>query len=49
VFFVGHLLDGFGGFSSTIEELTRQNVKRDLTAWHGTIGEGTEWPRPGTF
>jgi Na+/proline symporter len=43
VFFVGHLLDGFGGFSSTIEELTRRNVKPDLTAWHGTIGPGTEW------
>ncbi|MEL7450091.1 MAG: sodium:solute symporter family protein [Pseudomonadota bacterium] len=44
VFFVGHLLDGFGGFQATIEELTRQDVKRDLTAWHGTIGEGTDWP-----
>ncbi len=44
IFFVGHLLDGFGGFQNTIEELTRQNFKRDLTAWHGTIGEGTEWP-----
>ncbi len=42
--FVAYLLDGFGGFQHTIEELTRQNVKRDLTAWHGTIGEGTEWP-----
>jgi Na+/proline symporter len=44
VFFVAHLLNGFGGFQSTIEELTRQNLKRDLTAWHGTIGEGTDWP-----
>ncbi|MEM9758615.1 MAG: sodium:solute symporter family protein [Pseudomonadota bacterium] len=44
VFFVGYLIDGFGGFQTTIEELTRQNLKRDLTAWHGTIGEGTEWP-----
>lgn len=44
IFFVGHLLDGFGGFQTTIEELTRQNLKRDLTAWHGTIGEGTDWP-----
>ncbi|MEM1403694.1 MAG: sodium:solute symporter family protein [Pseudomonadota bacterium] len=42
--FVAFLLDGFGGFSTTIEELTRQSVKPDLTAWHGTIGEGTEWP-----
>ncbi|MEO1078443.1 MAG: sodium:solute symporter family protein [Pseudomonadota bacterium] len=44
IFFVGYLIDGFGGFQTTIEELTRQNLKRDLTAWHGTIGEGTEWP-----
>jgi Na+/pantothenate symporter len=35
--------------SSTIEELTRQNVKRDLTAWHGTIGEGTDWPTAWDF
>ncbi len=47
--FVGYLLDGFGGFQHTIEELTRQNVKRDLTAWHGTIGEGTEWPTAWDF
>jgi Na+/proline symporter len=47
--FVGYLLDGFGGFQSTIEELTRQNVKRDLTAWHGTIGEGTDWPTAWDF
>jgi sodium/pantothenate symporter len=47
--FVGYLLDGFGGFQTTIEELTRQNVKRDLTAWHGTIGEGTDWPSAWDF
>ena len=43
IFFVGYLVEGFGGFQTTIEELTRQNVKPDLTSWHGTIGEGTEW------
>jgi sodium/pantothenate symporter len=47
--FVGYLLDGFGGFQATIEELTRQNVKPDLTAWHGTIGEGTDWPTAWDF
>lgn len=49
VVFVGHLLDGFGGFATTIEELTRRNVKPDLTAWHGTIGPGTEWATPLDF
>ncbi len=44
VVFVGYLVDGFGGFQASIETLTRQNVKPDLTAWHGTIGEGTDWP-----
>jgi sodium/pantothenate symporter len=44
VVFVGYLVDGFGGFANTIEELARQNLKRDLTAWHGTIGDGTDWP-----
>lgn len=44
VVFVGYLVDGFGGFQASIEALTRQTAKPDLTAWHGTIGEGTEWP-----
>ena len=47
--FVGYLLDGFGGFAATIEELTRRNLKPDLTAWHGTIGEGTAWPTAWDF
>ncbi|WP_439108141.1 sodium:solute symporter family protein, partial [Congregibacter sp.] len=47
--FVGYLLNGLGGFEHTIEELTRQNVKRDITAWHGTIGAGTEWPTAWDF
>ncbi len=49
IFFVGHLLDGFGGFQNTIEELTRQELKRDLTTWHGTIGPGTDWPTAWDF
>ena len=47
--FVGVLVDGFGGFENTIEELTRRNVKPDLTAWHGTIGDGTDWPTAWDF
>lgn len=43
VAFVWFLLDGFGGVTDAIEALTVQTVKPDLTAWHGTIGEGTEW------
>ena len=43
VLFVATLIDGFGGIPTAIEELTRLNAKRDLTAWHGTIGEGTDW------
>lgn len=43
IVFVAYLLDSFGGLSHTIETLTRDQVKPDLTRWHGTIGEGTEW------
>jgi len=49
ILFVGDLLEGFGGFQNTIEELTRRDVKRDLTTWHGTIGEGTAWPTAWDF
>ncbi|MDP5071374.1 MAG: sodium:solute symporter family protein [Congregibacter sp.] len=44
IVFVAFLLDGFGGVSASIEALSKQTVKPDLTAWHGMIGEGTEWP-----
>ena len=43
-FFVMHLVEGFGGISQTIQDLTRQDVKPDLTSWHGIIGDGTPWP-----
>ncbi|MEO0436685.1 MAG: sodium:solute symporter family protein [Pseudomonadota bacterium] len=49
VFFVGVLLDNVGGISFAIEELTRREPKADLTAWHGTIGEGTPWATPLDF
>ena len=44
LFFVAHLLEGFGGISQTIQDLTRLSAKPDLTSWHGLIGEGTPWP-----
>ncbi|EED31460.1 Na+/solute symporter [gamma proteobacterium NOR5-3] len=44
IVFVIYLLDGFGGVSVAIEELSRQSYKPDITAWHGIIGEGTDWP-----
>jgi Na+/proline symporter len=47
--FVTYLLDGFGGVSVAIEELSRQTHKPDLTTWHGMIGEGTEWPTAWDF
>ena len=44
IVFVAYLVNSFGGFQFTIEELTRQDIKPDLTAWHGTIGPDTPWP-----
>lgn len=44
VFVVMHLVEGFGGISQTIQDLTRQDVKPDLMSWHGIIGDGTPWP-----
>ena len=43
-FVVAHLVESFGGISQTIQDLTRQDVKPDLTSWHGIIGDGTPWP-----
>lgn len=44
VLFAIFILDGFGGISNAIENLTRMEGKPDITAWHGTIGDGTPWP-----
>ena len=46
VFFAFYIVDGLGGVSQGIEDLTRAGSKPDITAWHGTVGEGTEWPTP---
>ena len=43
-FVVAHLVESFGGISQTIQDLTRQDVKPDLTSWHGIIGDETPWP-----
>ena len=44
LFFTAHLLESFGGISQAVEDLTRQDAKPGLTAWHGIIGPGTGWP-----
>lgn len=49
VIFVAFLLGEFGGAAAAIEALTVQTGKPDLTAWHGTIGEGTPWPTATDF
>ncbi|KZX60701.1 sodium:solute symporter [Halioglobus sp. HI00S01] len=44
VAFVYVLMDQFGGVTTAVEKLTAEQIKPDLTAWHGTIGPGTGWP-----
>ena len=44
VFFVFYIVDGMGGVSQAVEDLTQVESKPDIAAWHGTIGAGTEWP-----
>jgi Na+/proline symporter len=42
--FVYVILSDFGGFPTALQTLVEGNSKRDIAAWHGTIGPGTEWP-----
>ncbi|MEQ8800792.1 MAG: sodium:solute symporter family protein, partial [Haliea sp.] len=49
VLFVGKLVGGFGGVATAVEALASQGIKPDIAAWHGTIGEGTPWPRAVDF
>ncbi len=42
IFFIVILQD-LGGATTAVETLTREQPKPDITAWHGTIGEGSEW------
>ena len=44
VFFVFYIVDGMGGVSQAIEDLTQVESKPNIAAWHGTVGSGTEWP-----
>ena len=44
VFFVFYIVDGMGGVTKAVEDLTQVESKPDIAAWHGTIGAGTEWP-----
>ena len=44
VFFVFYIVDGMGGVSKAVEDLTQVQSKPDIAAWHGTVGAGTEWP-----
>jgi len=49
VLFAYTLLNTFGGVETVIEELTRRQPKPDITAWHGSIGPGTQWPSATDF
>lgn len=46
VFFVFYIVDGMGGVEQAVQDLTQVESKPDITSWHGTVGEGTEWPTP---
>ena len=46
VFFVFYIVDGMGGISQAIEDVSQIESKPDLASWHGTVGPGTEWPTP---
>ncbi|MGI9206235.1 MAG: sodium:solute symporter family transporter, partial [Woeseiaceae bacterium] len=44
VVFVFYIVDGFGGISTAITDLSRLDTKAGIADWTGIIGEGTEWP-----
>ena len=44
VFFVFYIVDGMGGVAQAVQDLTQVESKPDIASWHGTVGEGTEWP-----
>ncbi|MEM9385756.1 MAG: sodium:solute symporter family protein [Pseudomonadota bacterium] len=49
VLFGYFVFEGFGGVSQALETLTRESTKPHITSWHGTIGEGTDWPTAWDF
>ncbi len=46
IFFAFYIIDGMGGVTQGIEDLTKVESKADIASWHGIVGEGTEWPKP---
>jgi sodium/pantothenate symporter len=44
LFFVGFIVNDLGGVATAIEGMTHLEGKADIAAWHGMVGEGTEWP-----
>jgi len=46
VFFVGYIVDGFGGISTSITDMAHLEEKAGIASWTGIIGEGTDWPTP---
>lgn len=38
------LVDGFGGWTTVLNDLVAVDGKADLMSWHGIIGPGTYWP-----
>ena len=46
VLFIVHIVDGFGGITSTISQMAVLESKPDIAAWHGTVGAGTYWATP---
>jgi Na+/proline symporter len=44
VIFVFYLVDGFGGISQSITDMTQLENKPGIASWTGIIGKGTEWP-----
>lgn len=46
IVFVLYIIDGMGGVSQAVTDLTQVESKPDIAAWHGTVGAGTEWATP---
>ena len=44
VVFVVYIVDGFGGISTAITDLTQIESKQGIASWVGIVGEGTDWP-----
>lgn len=47
--FVGYILRDHGGMAAAVTSLAQLEAKPDIAAWHGMIGEGTEWATPRDF